>query len=45
MSVNLANLNQEQASAIDDLEQQLGVVLVAYEGYKREDEHGKPIEQ
>ncbi|MBL0385201.1 hypothetical protein JJB07_00965 [Tumebacillus sp. ITR2] len=38
----LANLNTEQARKIDQLEAELGVVLVAYDGYKQENEQGQP---
>jgi hypothetical protein len=39
---NLANLNEEQLKQIDQLESQLGVILVAFDGYKPEDEQGNP---
>ncbi|MGB8953898.1 MAG: hypothetical protein WCC10_00870 [Tumebacillaceae bacterium] len=39
---NLANLSEEQMKQIDQLESQLGVILIAFEGYKPEDEQGNP---
>ena len=39
---NLANLTEEQMKQIDQLESKLGVILIAFDGYKPEDEHGEP---
>jgi hypothetical protein len=39
---NLANLTEEQMMQIDQLESQLGVILIAFDGYKPEDEKGNP---
>ncbi|WP_161780643.1 hypothetical protein [Tumebacillus flagellatus] len=38
----LANLNEEQSRRIDQLESELGVVLIAYDGYRQEDNQGRP---
>ncbi|GIM47255.1 hypothetical protein DNHGIG_28040 [Collibacillus ludicampi] len=45
MTYHLASLTEEQKKMINDLESQLGVILVAYDGYKREDDNGNPIER
>jgi hypothetical protein len=42
MSFDLAQLTSEQERMIDQLEQQLGCILIAYDGYNQEDEEGKP---
>jgi hypothetical protein len=44
MSFDLANLTEEQHQRIDQLEQQLGCILIAYEGYKQEDDNGNPVQ-
>lgn len=38
----MANLSEEQQKRIDRLEAELGVILIAYDGYKQEDENGTP---
>lgn len=45
MSTKLANLSEEQHQQLNELEQQLGVVLIAYDGYQQEDEQGHPNQQ
>ncbi|PWK16435.1 hypothetical protein [Tumebacillus permanentifrigoris] len=42
MNNNLAQLSDEQTRRIDQLEAELGVVLIAYDGYKQENEQGEP---
>ena len=42
---NLSDEQMKQMKQIDRLESQLGVVLIAYEGYKQEDEQGRPQQQ
>jgi hypothetical protein len=42
MDIRLATLSQEQHQMINDLEEKLNMVLIAYEGYQREDEQGNP---
>lgn len=45
MTTKLAHLSDEQHQQINELEQQLGVVLIAYDGYRQEDEQGHLNEQ
>ncbi len=42
MSFDLARLDEEKHQMINQLEQQLGCILIAYEGYQKEDEQGQP---
>lgn len=42
MKNELAKLNPDQERRIDQLEAELGVVLVAYDGYRQENEQGEP---
>jgi hypothetical protein len=41
MNNNLAQLSEEQSRRIDQLEAELGVVLIAYDGYKQETLQGE----
>lgn len=45
MSTKLAHLSEEQHQQLNELEQQLGVVLIAYDGYQQEDGQGQPKQQ
>ncbi|MFD2169305.1 hypothetical protein [Tumebacillus lipolyticus] len=45
MTNQLAHLTQEQHQAINRLESQLGLVLVAYDEYRQEDGAGEPGQQ
>lgn len=45
MENSLANLSEQQQQELNRLEKELGVVLIAYEGYQQEDEQGNPIRQ
>ncbi|MCX7570852.1 hypothetical protein OS242_12880 [Tumebacillus sp. DT12] len=45
MTTKLAHLSDAQHQQINELEQQLGVVLIAYDGYQQEDEQGHSKEQ
>lgn len=45
MKTQLADLTQEQHQAINQLEAQLGVVLIAYEDYQQENNSGQPQHQ
>jgi hypothetical protein len=44
MNNGLANLTEEQHKAINNLEKELRVVLIAFDGYRPEDENGAPEE-
>lgn len=43
LNYKLANLTEEQKHRINQLESQLGVVLIAYDGYRQENEQGNPV--
>ncbi|WP_157729423.1 hypothetical protein [Tumebacillus algifaecis] len=45
MKSKLANLTPEQHTAINRLESELGVVLVAYDNYKQEGVNGELLQQ
>ncbi|HEU4962594.1 MAG TPA: hypothetical protein VFV52_01855 [Bacilli bacterium] len=38
----LANLSDQQQQEINRMEKELGVVLIAYDGYRQEDAQGNP---